>query len=480
MSILARRVSRRQFLGAAAGVTVAGGCAPLEHLVNSRNNRPKDAPPNFVIIFADDLGYGDLSCYGAELISTPRIDQMAEEGVRFSDFYSLAPICTPSRASLLTGCYPMRVGLPNVLDPWSDIGIHPDEIALAELLKPRGYATACIGKWHLGHQAEFHPQRHGFDYYFGLPYSNDMHMTPKGNEGVPLMRGEEVIEKPADQSTLTKRYTEESIRFIRENKDRPFFLYLPHTFPHIPLFASESFQGTSDAGPYGDAVEEIDWSTGQILDALDECGLDRDTLVIFTSDNGPENRAVRESSAGPLRDGKFSTFEGGMRVPFIARWPKRIKPGTECREIAAMFDLYPTLAGLADANLPTGRIIDGKDIWPLLAGERDARTPHEMLFYYRASQLQAVRSGKWKLIVDYADKKYTSADRKEFELRKHEPHLYDLSTDIGETKDIANENPDVVERLMALAEKCREDLGDAMPDRKGKNVREPGKAVAEP
>ena len=452
-----RPVGRREFLkGSLAGVACLGlGALPLDLHASER-------PPNFIVILCDDLGYQDVGCFGAPLISTPNVDRMASEGIRFTDFYAAAPVCTPTRAALMTGCYPLRVGLPKVLHPNSKIGISSEEVTVAELLKTRGYATACIGKWHLGHHRPFLPTRHGFDYYFGLPYSNDMNKP----DPVPLMRNDEIIEQPAVQQTLTERYTAEAVKFIKRHKDRPFFLYLPHTFPHTPLHVSEPFKGKSKRGLYGDVVECIDWSTGRILDALAELGLDRNTLVIFTSDNGPWLiRKEHGGSALPLRSGKGTTWEGGMRVPCIMRWPGRIAADTACSEMATVMDILPTLAKLAGAKVPTDRIIDGKNISPLMDGEKGAASPHEAFFYYRLEQLRAVRSGKWKLVLEH----------KEPRTKRLIPlSLYDLKADIGETKDVSAQYPSIVARLQAMAERCREDLGDGLTGRDGKNRRPPG------
>ncbi len=429
-------------------------------------------PPNFIIILADDLGYGDLGCYGSEKIATPRLDRMAAEGVRLTDFCVTAPICSPSRASLLTGRYAQRAGLPFVLFPTERKGLAPEEITLAEVLKERGYATACIGKWHLGFLPPFQPMRQGFDEFFGLPYSNDSAKQPEDQPfnpvlapvELPLLRGSEVVEAPVTQDTLTERYTEEAIRFIRRNRDRPFFLYLPHTFPHRPLHASERFRGRSRAGLYGDTVECLDWSTGRILDTLTELGLDEQTLVCFTSDNGPPPAAPARGeqgasgSAGPLRGWKFTPYEGGFRVPAIIRWPGKIPAGRVCSELATTMDLLPTLAKLAGARPPRDRSLDGKDIWPLLTKAK-AHSPHKFFCYYLDNQLQAVRSGRWKLILEQHEYPslttimYTNrlqVMQRHFPLRE-QSSLYDLETDMGEKCDVAAAHPDVVKRLTKLA-----------------------------
>lgn len=452
-------VSRREFLrGAAAGALCLGlGGLPLGAFGGS------DKLPNFIFILADDLGYGDLGCFGSPLIKTPNLDRMAAEGVKFTDFYA-APVCTPSRAQLMTGCYPLRVNLPFVINYNSKIGISSDETTVAQMLKARGYATACIGKWHLGWQKPFLPVHHGFDYFYGLPYSNDMKY---GDEAVPLMRGEEIIEQPAVLETLTERYTDQAIKFITEHKDEPFFLYLPHTFPHVPLAASARFKGKSARGLYGDVVETLDWSAGQILDTLKKLGLDDNTLVIFTSDNGPWLiKGENAGSAGPLRGGKGSTWEGGMREPTIMRWPGHIPAGSTCSEVASTMDILPTFAKLSGGKIPTDRIIDGKDIRPLMMGTPGAISPHEAYFYYNVDQLQAVRSGKWKLVLPHDDK--VTGENVPLS-------LYDLRADIGEKTDLSAQYPSIVKRLQAMAEECRADLGDKITGTPGKNRRPCGR-----
>ena len=401
--------------------------------------------PNFVFLLADDLGYADLGCYGSDKIATPNLDRMAAEGIRFNDFYTGEPVCTPTRAALMTGCYPKRVGLHrHVLFPTSKTGLNPSEITVARVLKDQGYATMCIGKWHLGHHPEFLPTRHGFDAYYGIPYSNDMPTpTPDGGKGVVLLRDEKVIEHPTDQATLTERYTAEAVKFITANRNRPFFLYLPHTFPHEPLHVSERFKGKSKGGLFGDVVECIDWSCGEILAAIQQAGIDEQTLVLFTSDNGPAGHP-----APPLRGGKGSTWEGGMRVPFIARWPGKVPAGAACAEQASVMDILPTFAGLAGARLPTDRVIDGKDIWPLVSGRPGARSPHEAFFYYSAyGDLSAARSGQWKLHIKIPASRASAKEKEAAPL----PALYALSADVGEQTNVADEHPDVVEQLTKMA-----------------------------
>ncbi|MEA3368267.1 MAG: sulfatase, partial [Planctomycetota bacterium] len=393
MTHLTRRGFLRALGASAAGAALAGCTSAARRAGGAGTDRPM----NVVIIFTDDQGYQDVGCFGSPLIRTPNLDRMAAEGARFTDFYVAASVCTPSRSALMTGCYPQRIHMnvqprlaggqlrPGgvVLFPNSPGGLHPNEVTLAEILKSRGYATACVGKWHLGHLPQFLPTRQGFDSYFGIPYSNDMRIKKDGKAGPPLMRGEKVVEHPANQATLTRRYTEEACRFIRASKDRPFFLYLPHTMPHLPLAASETFRGKSKRGFYGDVIEEIDWSVGQVLATLKDCGVDQETLVIFTSDNGPWIRfGARGGCAKPLRDGKGTIYEGGMREPCIMRWPGRIPAGHVCREVATTMDLLPTLARLAGARQPQDRVIDGRDIWPLMSGQPGATSPHEAFYYH--------------------------------------------------------------------------------------------------
>jgi len=354
-----------------------------------------------------------------------------------------------------------------VLFPVNKKGLHPDEITIAEILKTQGYATCCIGKWHLGDQPEFLPTRQGFDYYYGIPYSNDMGVRKETNRPpLPLVRNETVIEAPANQNTLTNRYTEEAIKFIVANKDHPFFIYLPHTMPHTPLHASEAFRGRSANGLYGDVIEELDWSVGQILQTLRELNLAGKTPVVFTSDNGATGAKGR--SNGPLRGHKGTTWEGGQREPCIVWWPGLIPAGKTCDELATTMDLLPTFARLAGTKPPTDRVIDGKDIWPLMAGKKGAKSPHEAFYYYQMDQLQAVRSGKWKLHLPLEQKKKNWGEpTPDVPLQ-----LYDLEADVAEKHNVADQHPDIVKRLLVLAEKAREDLGDA--GRKGKHQRPAG------
>lgn len=415
-------------------------------------------PPNVVIIFADDLGYGDLGCYGHPSIRTPHLDKMAAEGLRFTDFYVAAEVCTPSRAALLTGRYPLRSGMAGnrrVLFGDSKGGLPKEEITIAEALKTKGYATAHIGKWHLGIHAGSRPQDQGFDLTYGLPYSNDMDARPglpRGSSGSPtppadgwnvaLMKNGEVVERPADQATLTKRYTETAVAFIKEKRDQPFFIYFAHTMPHVPLFASKDFKGKSARGIYGDVVEELDWSVGQVLAALRANGLADNTLVVFTSDNGPWlTMGAQGGSAGLLREGKGSTWEGGMRVPGIAWWPGRIKPGVSSTPVNAM-DLLPTALSLAGVALPQDRTIDGIDLTGFLT--RGEVLPERPFFYYRGMHLFACRLGTYKAhFQTQAGYGQPKADKLET------PLLYNLAHDPSERFDVAKQNPEVLERIRA-------------------------------
>lgn len=427
-------------------------------------------PPNIIVILADDMGYGDLSSYGHPSIATPNLDRMAREGQRWTDFYAAAPLCTPSRASLLTGRYPVRTGLSGgVLFEWSASGLDPQEVTIAEMLKSSGYVTGMVGKWHLGHLHPFLPTDQGFDSYYGIPFSNDMRMdyrmpyakdiklregmtllrmTTRGSKvdgWVPLMEGDRVVEYPCDQATLTQRYTQRCLRFIDENKDRPFFFYFAHAFPHVPLYASARFLGTSRRGLYGDVIEELDDSVGQVLEHLRETGLDRNTLVVFTSDNGPwATQQERGGSAGLLRGAKGMTYEGGMREPAIFWWPGRVQPGTSVRDIGSTLDLMATFAHLANAALPADRPTDGLDLSRVLC--EGARSPRQTLVYYRGDEIYAIRHGDWKaafvtegwLGIDGGREVHTT------------PHLCNLEQDPSEAYDRAAEHPDIVKAMREL------------------------------
>jgi len=453
-----------------------------------------DRPPNVVIIFTDDQGYADVGAYGAQGFTTPNIDRMAAEGLRFTSFYVSQAVCSASRSSLLTGCYAERVSIRGALMPWATVGLNPDEETIAELLKKRGYATGIFGKWHLGHHREFLPPEQGFDEYFGLPYSNDM--WPVDYDGVPITEGKKIYypvlpliegsEKAGevctldDQDRLTTLYTERAVRFIEKHRDRPFFLYVPHSMPHVPLGVSGKFRGKSEQGMYGDVIMEIDWSVGEILKALEEQGLEEHTLLIFASDNGPWlNFGNHAGSALPLREGKGTMWEGGPRVPCIMRWPGRIPEGGVCHEIAASIDILPTIAALTGAPMP-GRAIDGVNILPLLVGEEGAR-PRDQFLYYYAGELRAVREGKWKLHFPHTFLSYEGVEPGNdghpgrYGRGKTGFALYDLEKDIGETRDLSKHHPEIVGRLKSLGDVAREVLGDALTGVQGSEVRPPGR-----
>ncbi len=429
----------------------------------------EDRPPNFVVIFADDLGYGDLSCFGHPTIRTPNLDRMAAEGQKWTNFYVAACVCTPSRAGLLTGRYPVRNGMASdkkrVLFPESTGGLPQSEITIARMLKQKDYATAAVGKWHLGHLPEFLPTSHGFDSFFGIPYSNDMdRVASKGKHrdlilnpkveyfNVPLMRNEEIVERPADQTTITRRYTEEAVSFIKKEKDHPFFLYLAHSMPHVPLFRSPEFEGVSDRGFYGDVIEEVDWSVGQVLNALRKEGLAENTLVVFTSDNGPWLLFDQQGgSAGLLRDGKGSAWEGGMREPTIFWWPGKLKQGP-VHDMGSTLDLLPTFAALSGAQKPEDRVLDGYDISPALLGT--GPSPRQEMYYHQDVELYAVRSGWYKC---YFKTMTSYIGQKEPDV--HDPPLlFDLGSDPSEKYDIAAEHPDIIAKMRELAKKHLDSL----------------------
>lgn len=436
--------------------TLLAACTPAATETDTVPSRP----PNIIVIFADDLGYGDLGVYGHPTIQTPNLDQMAREGMKFTQFYVGANVCTPSRSALLTGRLPIRTGMSStkrrVLFPNSGGGLPASEFTIAEALKEKGYATGCFGKWHLGHLPQFLPTRNGFDYYYGIPYSNDMEVVKRGDPPLPLLRNEEQVEAPADQTTLTRRYTEEVIGFMQAHKDEPFFIYYPHTFPHIPLFASDAFKGKSARGLYGDVVEEIDWSVGQILNFLKENGLDNNTMVVFTSDNGPWLVMDEEGgSAGLLREGKGSTFEGGMREPAIFRWPGVIPAGKTQPALATTMDLLPTAMAMVGGTLPSDRTYDGQNILPVLKGE--SSQGHETIFYYWGRELYAIRKGPWKAHftthIPYRGQPHVTHDP---------PLLYHLDQDPSEQYDRAADHPEVVAELVAEVEKHKAGV-DAPP-----------------
>jgi arylsulfatase A len=459
--------------------------ALLAALSATRFASAAERPPNFVLIYCDDLGYADIGPFGAKGYSTPNLDRMAAEGMKFTDFHTAAAVCSASRVALMTGCYPQRVGILGALGPKAKVGINENEVLLPEILKSRGYATAIFGKWHLGDDPRFLPTRHGFDRYFGLPYSNDMwphHPTNgKNYPPLPLVEGEKVALLMPDQTQLTTWYTERTVKFITENKDKPFFVYLPHSMPHVPLFVSDKFKGKTERGLFGDVIAEIDWSVGQILDTLKEQGLDENTLVLFSSDNGPWlSYGNHAGSAGPLREGKGTTWDGGHLEPTLARWPGKIPAGNVCRELTATIDVLPTFAKLAGGEAPQDRIIDGRDIWPLLAGQEGAKTPHDRFYYYWNTGLEAVRSGPWKLHVPHEYRSLAGEPGKDgqpgpYKQAKTDLALYNVVEDPGEQKNVAADHPDVVQKLMALIEEGRVDLGDSLTRREGKNRRPPGR-----
>ncbi len=453
---------------------------------NAQNNRP-----NVILIFTDDQGYADVGRFGAKGFKTPNLDKMADEGIMLTNFHVAESVCSASRAALLTGCYPARLGIRGALTPDQEIGLNPNETTIAELLKPLGYKTAIYGKWHLGHHPEFLPTRQGFDEFFGIPYSHDMwpnhpwHGTRYNFPPLPLIQGEEIIEFDPDITQLTTWYTEHALKFIEENKEQPFFLYVAHSMPHVPLAVSDKFNGRSENGIYGDVIMEIDWSVGEILKALDKFGIAENTIVIFTSDNGPWLRYGRHAgSAFPLREAKTSSFEGGQRVPFIMRWPAKIPAGLVSDEPAMTIDLLPTIAKIAGAELPNLEI-DGKNILPMLLDTAGTKNPHEAYFFYRRDELQAVMADHWKLIFPHA---YNSVEGitprndglpgESYE-KKIGLELYDLKSDKGETINLAEKYPEVVARLDALAEGMRDQLGDKLTNRKGKENREPGQVVGQ-
>ncbi len=463
-------------------------------------------PPNVILILADDLGYGDLGCYGAKAVRTPHLDQLAAKGTRFTSFYVAQPVCTASRASLLTGCYANRVSLFGALNHQSTVGLHPGERLLPELLREAGYATAIYGKWHLGDRPPFLPTRRGFDDFAGLPYSNDngpLHPTMPGLPPLPFYRGDRVVERDPDQSRFTRRFTDLAVEFIAANTHRPFFLYLPHVMPHVPIFASPEFRNRSTDGLYGDVVEELDASVGEVLAAIRRHGLESNTLVIFASDNGPFLSYGRHAgSAGPLREGKLTTWEGGVRVPGIAYWPGRVPAGRTCDDPLMTIDLLPTLVRLAGAK-PPALPIDGKDVAPIVFGERSARSPHAAYFFYAGDELHAVRAGKWKLHLPHEYLTVNGApgengrpanwgkakpeamtvsglrgiaSRHGYRVERTGLALFDLETDPGESRDVAASQPEVVKQMLAHAERARAELGDSLTGRKGSGVRPCGDA----
>lgn len=454
---------------------------------------PKATPPNIILIFMDDLGYGDLSCYGALQYRTPNLDKLASEGVRFTNFLSAQAVCSASRAALMTGCYPNRVGISGALFPNAKVGLNPDETTIAELLKEKGYSTGIFGKWHLGDRPEFLPTKQGFDEYVGLPYSNDM--WPVGYDGkptadanrrkrnpfLPLLHNSDTLQEIKtldDQAKLTGIYTERAVSFIKKHKKEPFFVYLPHSMPHVPIAASAKFKGKSKQGTYGDVLMEIDWSVGEIMKTLKESGLDKNTVVIFTSDNGPWlNFGNHAGSSGGLREGKGTSFEGGQRVPCLVRWKGVTPEGIICNKLTSTIDLLPTIANICGTKLPAKKI-DGVDILPLLKGDMDAAPRKYFYYYYRRNNLEAVRRDDWKLVLPHEGRTYEgqvpSNDGFPGKAPENNPFplaLYDLRRDPAERYDVKEIYPDILAELQKVVEEAREDLGDDITKRTGKNVR---------
>jgi len=454
--------------------------------------------PNVVVIFMDDMGYADVSCFGAQGYSTPNIDRLAQEGRKFTNFHVPQPVCSASRAGLLTGCYPNRIGIHGALSPKATHGLNADEMTLAEVAKQKGYATAAVGKWHLGHLPPFLPTKHGFDEYYGLPYSNDMWpFHPEAKPGnypkLPMYENERIVDEdvtPEDQTRLTTDYTTKAVSFIERNKEKPFFLYLAHSMVHVPLYVSEKFNGKSGKGLFADVMLEVDWSVGQIMESLEKNGLNDNTWVIFTSDNGPWlSYGDHAGSAGVLREGKGTVWEGGTRVTGIMRWPAKIPAGTTSDAMLMTIDILPTMAAVIGAKLPD-HPIDGKNVWPLIAGEAGAKNPHDFYaFYYHQNELQALTSGdgQWKIIFPHTYRslgdqpKSTGGKPVKYRSEKIKAsELYDLYTDISESKNLAEAHPEMIAKLEMHAEIMRAELGDKLTNKPaGKNSREAGQTATE-
>ena len=449
--------------------------------------------PNVIIVFADDLAYADISSYGATAYDTPNLDRMAAEGTRFTDFYVSQAVCSASRASLLTGAYANRIGLHGALGPGNTHGIHDDEVTLGELFKSHGYATAIFGKWHLGHHPQFLPTRHGFDEYYGIPYSNDMWPyhpeNPEAWGDLPTIEGEQIVGYNTDQSRFTTDFTTRAVEFIRTSAqgDTPFFLYLAHPMPHVPLFVSNERAGESGAGLFGDVIREIDWSVGEVLRALEEAGIDDETLVMFASDNGPWlSYGNHAGSPGPLREGKGTAFEGGVRVPFIVRWPGVVPADRVVTAPAMTIDVFPALAEVIGADL-SALPIDGKSMWGLITGETATSPQEAYYFYYRRNELHAVRAGKWKLHFPHTYRSMIGREPgkdgipgKYDNAREIGLELFDLEADVGEAHDVSAQFPEVVDRLSLLADRMRADLGDALTGVDGTGARQPGRIASNP
>jgi len=450
--------------------------------------KEEERSPNIVLIFTDDQGYQDVGVYGSPNIKTPNLDQMAADGVRMTHYYAAQAVCSASRAGILTGCYPNRIGIHNALGPDNTHGINDTETTLAEMLKEKGYATAIYGKWHLGHHKKFLPTRHGFDEWFGIPYSNDMwpyhpQQGPIFNfPDLPLYENETVIDTLVEQSQLTTQITERSVDFIKRNKDKPFFLYVPHPQPHVPLFVSDKFKGKSERGLYGDVIMEIDWSVGQIIQVLKDNGLEEDTMVIFTSDNGPWlSYGNHAGSALPLREGKGTAWEGGQREPFIMKYPKKLKPGRTVDVPMMAIDILPTIAHVTESKLPE-QVIDGKNAWSILTGERTEPVQDAYFFYYRVNEMFGVRYGKWKM---YFPHRYRTMDGQEpgkdgqpgnyRYVDMEEIELYDVVNDVSETSNVAEAHPEIVAEIKVLADNMRQRLGDSLMEQEGSETRESGR-----
>jgi arylsulfatase len=457
--------------------------------------------PNVIIIFMDDMGYGDLSCYGALDYHTPNLDRLAAEGMRFTNFLSAQAVCSASRAGLLTGCYPNRIGISGALFPNSKVGLSKEETTIAEMLKGQGYRTGIFGKWHLGDDKSMLPLNHGFDEYLGIPYSNDMWpfdyagMPAKPNTNkaqfppLPLIRNDKPVDTIStlkDQGLLTQRLTDEAIKFIKKNRSRKFFAYIPHPMPHVPIYASPSFKGKSKQGIYGDVIQEVDYNVGRIMQTLKEEGLEKNTIVIFTSDNGPwYNFGNHAGSNGGFREGKGTSFEGGQRVPCIMRWKGNIPAGMVSNQLSSSIDILPTLAKLTNADLPHKKI-DGVELTEVLKGNTKANPRETFYYYYRRNSLEAVRKGNWKLVLEHPSRSYLFQRPGVDGYPGPAPEnvlmyeaLYDLRRDPGEQHDVKGQNPQLLMELRVLAEEARKDLGDDIRNRKGANTREPGRLVIE-
>jgi arylsulfatase A-like enzyme len=484
------------FLATLAVMQFLSGCS------FKKGNQPDKENPNIIIIYLDDMGYGDIGPTGATGYQTPNIDKLVYEGMFFSNFYAPQATCSASRAGLMSGCYPNRVGIGGALSPHASIGLNPDEEIIPELLKKKNYKTAIIGKWHLGDDRRFLPLQHGFDEYLGLPYSNDMWpvnydgtpATPENHQrrrlypSLPLISGNETIREIKtlqDQSELTTIYTEKAVDYIKQNQKKPFFIYLAHSMPHVPLAVSEKFKGKSEQGLFGDVMMELDWSVGQIVETLEECRISDNTLIIFTSDNGPWiNYGNHAGSTGGLREGKGTSFEGGQRVACIMKWPRSIPAGKICNKIASSIDILPTLARITDAPMPK-RKIDGVDISSLMKGDKDANPRECFYYYYQGNCLEAVRNGNWKLILPHKHRSYVgvmpgnNGFPGKYANGETGLSLYNLRRDRGEQYDVKELYPAVVERLMKIVDQARKDLGDDLTGDKGANRREPGKLKTE-